>query len=246
MESVKRIALSKEGNQYYIRNITQDYHTKEGYIRKEDLKKKAAIAKTNTGSELFIFEPGFIDSYRKIKRLPQIIPLKDIGAIIAVTGISPKSKVVDAGSGSGALALFLAHLVKEVTTYEIRDDFIAVVRENIAALGIKNIKVKKKDVTQGIDEKNVDLVVLDMPNPWDALPAVQKSLKVGGFLVSYSPTIVQAADVVHALKDHKSLLHIKTTETLEREWEIDERRIRPHSQMLAHSGFLTFIRKVSE
>ena len=244
MKPIRKVALSKEGNQYYIRDLDADFHTKEGFIRKEDLKKNSVV-KTNLGSELFIFEPDFMDCYKKIKRLPQVIPLKDTGAIVAYTGINKNSKIVDAGAGSGALSLFLAHLAKEVTTYELRDDFIAVVKENMEFMKIKNLTIKKKDITQGIEEKNVDLVTLDVPKPWEALGSVEKSLKLGGFLVSYSPTIVQVSDLVNKLAEHKSLMHLKTIEIIEREWEVVERKVRPMSQMLGHSGFLTFIRKVA-
>ncbi len=245
MEQIKKIAISRDGKKYFIRDTTKDYHTKEGFIRKEELKKTSSIARTNTGSELYIFNPKFIDLYNKIKRLPQIIPLKDIGAIIANTGINKKSYVLDAGSGSGALSLFLSNIVKRVVTYEIRDDFIKIVRHNIQLLKIKNLNVEKKDIYLGIDEKNLDLITLDVPKPWEVLAHAEKSLKLGGFLVSYSPTIVQVSDLVNSVKNCKTLLHIKTMETLEREWEIEERRVRPKSRMLGHSGFLTFIRKIS-
>ncbi len=245
MEQIKKIAISKNGKKYYIRDLSRDYHTHEGFIKKEDLEKNSSIVKTNTGDELYILNPNFIDLYRKIKRLPQIIPLKDIGIIIANTGINRNSIVLDAGSGSGALAIFLSNIAKEVISYEIRDDFIKIVKENIKSLGIKNLKIKKKDVYQGIDEKNLDLITLDVPKPWIVLEHAGKSLKLGAFLVSYSPTIVQAMDIVNNLPEHKNLLHVKTVEILEREWEIEERRVRPKSRILGHSGFITFIRKVA-
>ena len=101
------------------------------------------MLKSNTNKEFFIFAPAFIDLYRKIKRDAQIIPLKDIGLIIAETGINKESKVLDAGSGSGALACFLASISKEVVTYEIREDFIEIVKSNIEFLGLKNIKIMR-------------------------------------------------------------------------------------------------------
>jgi len=246
MQPIKKIAISKDGKKYYIRDISKDYHTNEGFIKKEFLSKNNSIVKTNTGIEIYILDPSFIDLYRKIKRLPQIIPLKDIGAIIANTGINKNSLVVDGGTGSGALAIFLSNIVKQVISYEIRDDFIKVADENIKLLKIKNLKIKKKDISQGIDEKNLNLITLDIPKPWEILEHAENSLKLGGFLVSYSPTIVQTADLVNAISKHKKLMHIKTIEILEREWEIEERKVRPKSRMMAHSGFLTFIRKVAE
>src|SRR3989338_10089619 len=110
-------------------------------VKKEDLKKisGSGAVKTNKGVELAAFQPTFIDLLRKIRRAPQIIPLKDVGSIIAETGIGKDSVVVDAGTGSGGLALFLGNIVKKVITYEIRDDFASVAEENVRFLNLKNV-----------------------------------------------------------------------------------------------------------
>ena len=235
--------LMSKSDKFLVKDISNDYHTKHGFVKKEDLKTKGR-AKTNTGKEFSIFNPFFIDLYRKIKRGAQIIPLKDIGLIVAETGISNKSKVVDAGSGSGALCCFLANIAKAVTTYEIREDFIEIVRHNIDFLKLKNVKIANKNIYDGIDEKNVDVIVLDLPEPWKAIEPAKKPLKVGGFLVSYSPTIPQAADFVNRINNDKNFVHLKTSEIIERTWEIDERKVRPLSQQIGHSGFLSFVRKI--
>ena len=228
---------------FYARDLSKDFHTQFGFIKSADLKKTGS-AVSNTGKEFFVVNPSFIDSYRKIRRAPQVIPLKDIGSIITETGINKKSRVVDAGAGSGALSLFIANLAKEVVTYEIREDFARIAEENIKMLGLKNIKLKRKNVYEGIDEKEVDLITLDVPEPWKALNSASKSLRTGGFLVSYSPTIPQVNDYVSELKKKNNFICIKTIEIIEREWEFEERKIRPKSQAIGHSGFLTFARKM--
>ncbi len=246
MEPIKKLLVADDGKKFYVRNLAEDFHTQFGFVTKAAIAKAKAgdAVKTNTGKELFVFEPSFIDSYRKIKRAPQIIPRKDIAAIIAETGIGKDSIAVDAGTGSGALALFLANIAKKVATYEIREDFAKVAAENVATIGMKNITIKNKSVYEGIDEKNVDVVTLDLPEPWKAIGHAANALKVGGFIVSYSPTIPQVSDFLAAVAKNKSLVHIKTIEIIEREWEFDNRVIRPKSQPIGHSGFLTFVRKI--
>lgn len=246
MESIKKILIAEDGRKFYVRNINEDFHTQFGFIGKEKLAKAKAgdVLKTNTGKELFVSNPFFIDSYGRIKRAPQIIPRKDVAAIIAETGIGKESIAVDAGTGSGALALFLANIAKKVVTYEIREDFAKIAEENIQMLQLKNVTVKKKDVYSGIDEKNVDVVTLDLPEPWKAVEPAAKALKVGGFIVSYSPTTPQVSDFIAAAAKNKSLVHIKTIEIIEREWEFNERIVRPLTQQIGHSGFLTFVRKI--
>lgn len=246
MEGIKLVLVSGSGRHFYVRNPSKDYHCQHGMVKKEDLKKikGSGSVKTNTGIDLFAFQPRFIDVYRKIKRIPQIIPLKDLGVIVAETGINKESLVVDAGSGSGALALFLANIVKKVVSYEIRKDFADVAKENIKLLRLKNITVKNKNVYEGIDEKNVDVISLDLPEPWKALESADKALKVGGFIVSYSPAIPQVSDFIDAASKNKNFLHIKTIEIIQREWEFNERVVRPKSQPIGHSGFMTFVRKI--
>ncbi len=246
MAQIKKILITQQGRKFYVRDTGQDLHTQYGFVKKEDLKKakEGDLLRSNTGKEFHIFNPHLIDSYRKIKRDAQIIPLKDIGLIIAETGINKKSRVLDAGSGSGALACFLACIAKEVITYEIRDDFIEIVKQNIGFLDLKNIKLKKKDIYEGCEEKNIDVAVLDVPEPWNAIESCAKALKPGGFLVSYSPSVPQVTDFVNAVRKNESFVYLKTSEIIEREWEVEERRVRPKSQGIGHSGFLSFARKI--
>ena len=236
--------MSKD-DKFLVKDTSKDYHTKYGFFKKEDLKAKAGSKViSNTKKEFTVFDPYFIDLYRKIKRDAQIIPLKDIGLIVSETGINGNSKVVDAGSGSGALCCFLANISKEVVTYEIREDFIEIVKKNIDYLGLKNVKIKNKNIYEGVDEKNIDLIVLDLPEPWKAIGSAKKALKAGGFLVSYSPSIPQTADFVNEINNDKDFVHVKTSEIIERNWEIDGRKVRPRSQQIGHSGFISFVRRI--
>lgn len=185
----------------------------------------------------------FIDGYRRLKRVPQIMLLKDISLIVAETGINSRSVVVDAGAGSGALACFLANLCKKVVSYEIRKDFASVAKENANKLGLANVIIKNKDITKGIAEKNVDVITLDLPEPWKVVPKAEKALKSGGFLVSYSPQITQSIEFIKAVNKNKKLAYTKTMETFWRQWIIDERRARPENTAIVHTGFLSFARK---
>ncbi len=242
---IKKILTTKEGKTFYVKDLNQDFHCQFGLIKSKDLKKKdGSIIRTNTGKELIIFTPSFIDNYKKIKRAPQIITRKDAAMIIAETGINKNSKVVDAGTGSGALALFLANICKEVTTYEIRKDFIKIAEKNKELLNLKNLKIKNKDIYKGIDEKNIDLITLDLPEPWKAIEPAKKALKTGGFIVSYSPTIPQTMDFVNAINKDKNLIQLKTIELIQREWEIQDRKVRPITTQTVHTGFLSFIRRI--
>ncbi len=228
---------------YYVKDLTKDFSTSYGTISKKDLKKNGLV-KSNTGKEFILLDANFIDEYKTIRRTSQIMTLKDIGYIISSTGVNKNSKVIDAGTGCGANAIFLAHLVKEVVSYEINKENIKVAKENIKKLNLKNIKIKEKSIFGGVDEKDVDLVVLDLPTPWNAINTCEKALKVGGYLVCYSPQITQTSDFVNAVKSNVNFLYEKTIELNERSWKIEGRVIRPRSEGIGHTGFLTFARKI--
>ncbi|MBN2203064.1 MAG: methyltransferase domain-containing protein [Candidatus Aenigmarchaeota archaeon] len=184
------------------------------------------------------------DFLRKAKRGPAVITQKDIGDIIAFTGCTHDWKVVDAGSGSGFLSLFLGNLGCKVYTYEKEERFFDIASANIKKAGFKNVKIKNADITKGIKEKDVDLVTLDMKNPERVVGHAFKALKSGGYLVVYSMHIEQIQDLWKEVQKYE-FGKPKILEKLQREWQIEgDTYTRPKTQMLAHTGFLTFIRKI--
>lgn len=222
----------------------QDFSTKHGTIRKKELSKKAG-SKIKMGThEFIILDPVFLDHYKQIKRGAQIITLKDIGAIIARTGINKNSIVLDAGSGSGALACFMGMIAKQVISYDHDKRSLEIARGNVELLGVKNIIIKEGDIYdhKKINEKNIDVFVLDVPEPWKAMKTAQKVLRIGGFLAVYLPNINQVQEFVKALPEE--FLLEKTIEIIEREWVVDEKRVRPATKDFGHTGFLTFARKL--
>ncbi|MGM5484722.1 MAG: tRNA (adenine-N1)-methyltransferase [Nanobdellota archaeon] len=239
MERIKKILMTKEGRKFFIKDTNKDFHTQYGYISKDDFRKRRP--KTNTGKELSCFKPFFHDLYKKMKRGAQIIPLKDLAMIIAETGINNDTVVIDAGSGSGALSLYVAKFAKQVYSFDIREDHLKIAEENRKFLGIKNLKYEKHDIYESIPYKG-DVITLDVPEPWKVIDHAAKALRPGGFLVSYSPSIPQIADFVNSIDER--FVHLKTIEVSNREWEIDGRRVRPKTKGLGHSGFLAIIRRI--
>ena len=234
--------INDKNKKFIVKKDTDDLHTNYGLIKNLKKAKLGSKVKSNTGHEFTLVKADFIDLYRKIKRKAQIIPLKDIGLIITETGLNKDSIVIETGAGSGALGCFLAKMCSKVYSYEIREDFYNLVKKNIEFFNIDNLILKNKDAKKGFAEKNVDVVILDLPDPWELIKVAKKSLKIGGFLVSYSPTTPQVMDFVNNLDD--SFIHLKTAEIIEREWEVKGRKVRPKSQAIGHSGFLSFARRV--
>jgi tRNA (adenine57-N1/adenine58-N1)-methyltransferase catalytic subunit len=239
-----KLLIDPKGRKYLYKG--NEIHTKDGFIRKDviDAAKPGDILETNKGMAMRLLEPAFLDKYWKIKRGAQIIPLKDLGFIAAQVGVGKNWTIVDAGSGSGGSACFFGHLCKKVYTFDIREDHLAIVQYNIAFLELENVEATLHDITSGIPHKNVDLVLLDIPSPWDALDSAVAALKHGGWIVSYSPTIPQVMDFVDKVRERDDVLFVKTCEIAETEWDVLGRKVRPKSQSIGHSGFLTFVRRL--
>ncbi len=146
--------------------------------------KKKGKTKSHLGKDFIVFDPTFADLYSAAKRGPQAVLLKDAALIAAYAGIGKNSKVVDAGTGSGWLVSYLARVVApaKVTSYEVREDFIKIAKENLKWLEVNNVVIKNKNVYDGIQERNLDLVTLDLPEPWN-VKNLNQSLKVGGHVV---------------------------------------------------------------
>lgn len=235
------------GKKNYVINIGQNKFTTEfGDFNLGALvgKKYGIKVKTHLGYEFSVLQPRLPDLIKKIKRMPQIITLKDAGIIASLTGLNKEDIVVEAGAGSGALTIYLAGIAKHVYTYEIRKDFYEIAKSNYEKLGIKNITIKNKDVTKGIDEENVDVVTLDMEKPEAAFKAAHKALKPGGYIVVYAPIIEQVSRFKEHLKADY-FTDVETFETILRPWDIEPPdKSRPSGHFLAHTGFLTFARKI--
>lgn len=182
----------------------------------------------------------FAEKIRKLRRGPQVILPKDIGMIITETGIGKDSVVLEAGTGSGMLTSYLANICKKVISYERRSDFYELSKNNFKNIGFRNIKQINKDILDS-KEKNIDVMILDLPNPHDYIEVAKRSLKEKGFLVCYLPSITQ---IELLLKHIENLKLIRVSELIRRDWIFDNDRIRPKSKIIGHTGFIIFIKKV--
>lgn len=249
---VWKLIISKNGRHYTYNTdeIKKDFQTDVGVLKKADMIKAkfGRKIKTHIGEEFTVIEPTVKDLLARFKRGPQIVTFKDSAVIAAYTGLRNGMKVVDGGAGSGVLACYLGNVVGptgKVTTYEIREDFAKLAKHNIEICGMeKYVKVKLRDMSKGIDEKNVDLVTIDVPSPWEIVKPALNNLKVGGHMVAYIPTVLQVSDFVAEVIKHKELKYMKTIELIERGWKVEGRVARPMTQMLGHTGFLVFVRKI--
>ena len=226
----------------------KSFHTHKGFIKFDDLigKEYGSKVSSSLGIEFVALKPLLCDYIMKSARQTQITYPKDIALIVMFSGLGSGSRVVEAGTGTGALTTALAHYVKpngNVYSYEIREEFIKTAEKNLKRAGLIDVvELKNKDVTAGIEETDVDAVILDLATPWLVVPYAYTALKSCGTIVSFSPTIDQVVKTVEALKEN-SFVDIETVECLMRGMQIERGKTRPQTLMTAHTGYITFARK---
>lgn len=181
-------------------------------------------------------------NYRKLKRGPQVILPKDIGLILGYTGVGKNSVCVDAGTGSGWLAVALARVSRHVTSYDVREDFLKIAEKNRIIEGLDNLDLVNKDVTKGIKEKDVDLVTLDLPNSDRAVRHAYKALKADGYVVGYLPHMEQVKKFVKALERYK-FRTVFTIEAIVRDMLVRQEGMRPSTKGVWHTAYLVFAQK---
>ncbi len=202
---------------------------------------------SHLGAPFFLIQPSLADLLVDLPRSTQILYPKDIGFILVTLGIGPGKQVVEAGTGSGSMAIAAAFAVGpagHVTTYEVREDMQNLARKNIERVGLTDrVEFKLRDIRQGFDETGADAFFLDVPNPWDYIRQVRAALKPGGFLGTIVPTFNQIEDLLPALR-RNGFAFVEVCEILLRYYKPEPARLRPVDRMVAHTGFLVFGRRI--
>ncbi len=201
------------------------------------------------GATYRVLRPSLADLLRQLRRRAQIITPKDAQQLLFLAQVHPGARVAEAGAGSGALTVVLAHavgLTGTVVSYDRRPDFLEVARKNVTQAGLSDrVRFVERDiVTEGLDETDLDSVVLDLPEPWAPLESVRNALAVGGAVATYTPTYNQLERTVRALRA-LGFEEVRSVELLERPLHVGDGGTRPEFEMLGHTAFLTGARRVS-
>lgn len=229
----------------------QAFHCHRGILSHDSLigEPEGTTVRLASGTTMVALRPTLDEYVLKMKRGAQVVYPKDMAMILLHGDIYPGARVLEAGAGSGALTLGLLRAVGpqgSVVTYEIREDFAAVARANVDAFMGKaeNLEIRLANVYEGIQETDLDRIVLDLPEPWQVIPAARLALRPGGILVAYLPTILQVHTLVEALHADACWTLVSAFETLVRPWHIEGRSVRPEHRMVGHTGFLTVARRI--
>jgi tRNA (adenine57-N1/adenine58-N1)-methyltransferase len=223
-----------------------------GDIKIDELMNKefGYIGKTHLGKNFYCLKPTISDLMLKIKRKTTIVYPKDLGYLLFETTIGPGSKVIEVGTGSGALTLFLSKIVAPdgvVYSYERNEEFLENAKRNIQKIKNKaRVEFYYCDpALEGFSQTDVDAIFIDVPEPWEIVPKAFVALKNGYHLVSWCPNIEQVKRTVESLQKN-GFVRIKVNEIIQREILVRERGVRPKERGITHTAYLIRASKCQE
>ena len=243
------IIVKTDNNKYLaVVDITKEFITNEGKFHFKDITSIPSILKSSTGQEFKIYRPTFKEFILNMKRGPQIIYPKDISQIVIESNISSSSKVLEIGTGSGALTLYLVSILNEkgsLTTVDISKTNQRRAKKTIERyLSTKEIneEYNLKFVNQDLNDFNfseisneIDTVITDVPEPWIFFD--NDKINTDIVWVSYLPSITQVIKTKECLESN-NFENIEVKEVILRDWYLNKKIARPDNKLISHTGFL--------
>ncbi len=227
--------------------VGKEFHSHSGIVGHDAIigAHEGSAFRSTHGMMYTAIRPTLSDFVLKMPRGAQVIYPKDLGPLLMIADIYPGVRVLESGVGSGALSMTMLRAGADVVGYELREDFaaraVANVTEFLGPEVLGRYRVEQRDCYDGIDETDLDRIVLDLPEPWMVVKHAARALHPGGLLVAYTPQITQAVQLREMLvESHFGMA--ETIEVLQRGWHIEGLSVRPDHRMVAHTGFLTHAR----
>jgi tRNA (adenine57-N1/adenine58-N1)-methyltransferase len=242
--------IGPDDKAFFVRlQAGQSLHTHYGLLKHDDIigKPFGTTVLTHQGRPYLLLQLSTYDQIMRVKRATAIVYPKEIGFILLKLGVKNGARLVEAGTGSGALTLALATAVQPdgmVYTYEERGDMQQLARKNLDSAGVLPfVTMRQRNIAEGFDEIEVDALFLDVREPQDFLLQAHRALKGGGFFGAIVPTANQVSALLAGLQKG-GWIQLEAQEFLQRSYKTVPERLRPDDRMVGHTGYLVFARKV--
>ncbi|GAB3685136.1 tRNA (adenine-N1)-methyltransferase [Salinarchaeum chitinilyticum] len=251
------VLLVRDGREYLLAP-GETLETDLGVLEVPEDPTSGETIETHIGEPFTVRRPRLPDFFDHFERTGAPMMPRDAGLVLGETGAGAGDRVLDAGTGTGVLAAYLANAGADVLTYERDEEFAENARENFERADLADrVEVRTGDLTEEIDELIADASVADIDDaeadPFDVLtldtedaPAVVERapdlLVDGGALAVYSPFVEATREVVQAARA-ADLREIRARETIQRDLDVDERGTRPSTRGVGHTGYLVFARR---
>lgn len=231
----------------------KQFFTNRGSIDHDELIGRAEgfAVTSSAGGEYLVFRPLLSEFVVSMPRGAAVVYPKDAAQIVAMADVFPGARVVEAGAGSGALTCSLLRAVGPhglVSSYERRQEFADVAVRNVDQFFEGRHpawRLTVGDLTDALEDRDVDRVVLDMLAPWECVDVVADALTPGGIVCAYVATTTQLGRVVETLRAHGGFTEPQPWESLVRDWHVEGLAVRPGHKMIGHTGFLVTARRMA-
>ncbi|XP_018588941.2 tRNA (adenine(58)-N(1))-methyltransferase, mitochondrial [Scleropages formosus] len=215
------------------------------------------VMRFSGGAPVLVRRPSLEEYVLLMRRAPTIAYPKDASAILMMMDVTEGDSVLESGSGSGAMALFLSRAVGSkgtVLSVELRKDHqLRAVRNyqnwrkawslHRGEEWPDNVHFHNADLraaTTLLSGRSFNSVALDMLNPQLVLPTVFPHLHTGGVCTVYQANLTQVIDLLEGVRVSRLPIHCeRIIEVQHKDWLVtlaikkdgnSSARVAPHTQ----------------
>ncbi len=196
-----------------------------------------------------VYEPTTEDTIMYgLRRETQIVFPKDSAFICLKLSLRNGSRIVEIGTGSGALTYLFSKVVGPdgaVVSFELEERHYKNAKKNIGRFAEwDNVEIRNENIEGYVPESTFDAAFIDVREPWLCLEAAGRLVRDSAPVGMIVPTANQISELLKGLETGFGMVEV--IEILLRKYKTVAERVRPTDRMVAHTGYLVFARKLDQ
>lgn len=237
---VKIVIDCQTGKKYIV--YDEKFHSNRGVV---DCSSNGL--KEVNGYKFIVLDPDFTELWDTKKIIAQSLTRKDIGSIITETGLTSGWKVLEIGTGSASLTMFLGHIVQpngKVVSLEKNKKHFEIAKKNLERASLLNIvELKNIDFRDFNSDEKFDLIFIDTKEPYKHIEKALEFLNTNGYLVLFSIYMDELRKIIETLEKN-NIFYYKILENFQREIIVTKNGTRPEISGLIHTGYIIVSKKI--